>query len=203
MIFIGGVLRAILAITTVQASPHNSFGVRSSNLRTRALDTHDCVDFGTGAPNGYHSFGEVCVDIDTTNIKVTFPTLPTGNSYTDAHLYLGCEAPTNRAPGQFPYNSYCSVSGTSASCTVPLSAFTCGPITCNEQLFIAAHATVSGPFSGTGWGNINQGTTFDCSNPNSNCAKYWTFTTHCECPVVTTFEPVSCTVSEVYKFIFV
>jgi len=203
MILIRSVLGAILAITTVQASPHNSFGVRSSNLGTRALATHNCADFGTGAPNGYHSFGDVCVDIDTTNVKVTFPTLPAGNMYTPpptggVHLYLGCQAPTDRQPGHFPYNSYCTWSGTSASCTVPLSvltppAFSCGPIGCNTHLFVAAHADVSGPFAGTGWGNIGGGTIFDCSNPNGNCAKYWDFYTHCECPVVTTFEPVSCT----------
>jgi hypothetical protein len=97
-----------------------------------------------------------------------------------------------------------NVQNSSASCTVPLFAFKCGPVGCNQQLFIAAQADVSGPsFGGTGWGNINGGTIFDCKNPNGNCAKYWTFTTECECPVVTTFEPVTCTVSQVYRFMLV
>lgn len=192
MVRISPILGAILAIATVQASPFDSLEVRSPNLRTRDLATHNCVDFGTGSPNGYVSLGPVCVDITATTITVTYPTLSGGNTYTAAHLYIGTTPPTKRAPGLFPFNSYCTASGTSASCTVPVSA--CDNIGCGATLYIAAQADVSGPASGTGWG---QGSCFGCNNcVQSNCAKYWSFPTECQCAVVTTYAPITCTVSD-------
>lgn len=191
MVNISGIFGALLAITAVQASPYDSLDVRSANLRTRDLATHNCVDFGTGSPSGFVLLGQVCVDITATTITVTYPALSGGNTYTDAHLYMGLSPPTNRAPGQFPFNSYCTASGTSASCTVPLSDF--HHIDCGTTLYIAAQADVSGPASGTGWG---QGTCFGCNNcDQSNCAKYWSFPTECQCAVVTTYAPITCTVS--------
>lgn len=193
MVHISGIIGALLAITGVRASPYDSLHVGSPHrkLRSRDLATHNCVDFGTGSPNGYVSLGQVCVDITATAITVTYPTLSGGNTYTGAHLYIGTTPPTKRAPGLFPYNSYCTASGTSASCTVPLAA--CVQIGCGTTLYIAAQADVSGPASGTGWG---QGTCFDCNNcVQSNCAKYWSFPTECKCTVVTTYAPITCTVS--------
>lgn len=192
-------LGAILAISAVQASPHDNIDVRAAHLRSRSISGHNCVDFGTGGPNGYVSFGNVCVDVSSTSITVTYPTLPSGDSYSAAHLYLGTSAPTNSAPGQFPYNSYCTVSGTSASCTVPLSALKFS-LTCSSTLYVAAQADVTGSVgAGTGWGG-KQGTAgvtnIDAScNPNANCARYWSFSVSCQCPVVTTYEAATCTVS--------
>lgn len=141
------------------------------------LARHSCVDFGTGTPNGYHSFGQVCVDITTASITVTYPTLADGSTYTGAHLYLGSSAPTDSSLGQFPYNKCCTSSGTTGSCTVPLTEIRLGDISCNEKLYIAAQPDVDGSNGGTGWGNAGQGTVFDCRNPKSNCAKYWIFAT--------------------------
>ncbi|KAI9367766.1 hypothetical protein BJX61DRAFT_547179 [Aspergillus egyptiacus] len=178
---------AFLATTPTLASPYEDLGSSASHLRARDLATSSCVDFGTGAPNGYVSLGQICVEINPETITVTYPTLSNGNSYEEANLYMGPVPPTNRAPGQFPYNGYCQTSGATASCTLPLSAF--GSMSCSQSIYIATHAAVSGPASGTGWG---QGTVFDCKNPRGNCAKYWTVVTVCQCPVVTTYPPVTC-----------
>uniref|UniRef100_A0A093V356 Uncharacterized protein n=1 Tax=Talaromyces marneffei PM1 TaxID=1077442 RepID=A0A093V356_TALMA len=175
---------------------------RSFNLDTRDLTGSSCLAFGVGnCPGpGCTTLGQVCINISGGNVVVTYPTLTGGNTYTGIHVYVGLTAPTNRAPGLFPYNNVntpqdCSIDieGTTAQCTIPQSNF--ASLGCNTQLFIAAQGDVSfrGSNTGTGWG---LGGCFGCSGNgcNGNCAKYWSFSTSCQCPTVTSYNPITCIV---------
>lgn len=183
-----------------QASPP-ALPARSFNLAARDLSGSSCLAFGVGnSPGtGCTTLGQVCVNIAEGNIVVTYPTLTGGNTYTGIHVYVGLTAPTNRAPGSFPYSDSstpldCSIGnrGTTAQCAIPQSGL--GALGCNTQVYIAAQGDVSsGLTTGTGWG---LGGCFGCSGNgcNGNCAKYWSFTTSCQCPTVTSYNPITCIV---------
>jgi len=181
-------LGAIFAITSVQASPH--FGLSPLNSRDLFVPT-TCDAFVLGATQ--INIGQVCVGISGGTVTVTYPTLTPPNAYTDIHVYIGTAPPTNRAPGSFPYSlsNGCTISadGTTATCSIPVQS---SWRVCESPLYIATHAAVT--YQGqsqTGWG---AGTCF--GGTQGNCAKYWTFTTHCQCPVVYDYEPITSTVCE-------
>lgn len=188
-------------LPSIQASPPALPNARNFNLAARDLSGSSCLSFGIGncPGTGCTTLGQVCVNIAGGNILVTYPTLTGGNTYTGIHVYVGLTAPTNRAPGSFPYNDVntpldCSIGngGTTAQCTIPQSDL--GALGCNTQVYIAAQGDVtSGLTTGTGWG---LGSCFGCSGNgcNGNCAKYWSFTTSCQCPTVTSYNPITCIV---------
>ncbi|KAF1955624.1 hypothetical protein CC80DRAFT_549314 [Byssothecium circinans] len=179
-------LAAAVAITSVQASPFLDLDARSVNaLQPRDLSGSKCVDYVYGATNT--KLGQVCVSISGGTMTITYPTLPTGGSYTDLHANVQTTPITEDNQGKWPYTlgkGSCKISADrlSATCTVPiLDAWR----KCNSDLYIGVHASFDLPGKGgnTGWGD---GT---CISTRPNCPKYFTFTTKCECSVVTTYDP--------------
>ncbi|RGP77384.1 hypothetical protein FLONG3_4523 [Fusarium longipes] len=178
---------AILATTsTVQAFP--SLGGLAP--RDVFVPPTTCKTFGVGST--FVSYGNVCVGVSDGMVTVTYPTLQTGTySASQIHVYIGETAPTDTAPGQFPYTvdkNFCSISsdGTSATCRIPVKD---SWRACDKQLYIATHGSLT---AGTGWG---EGACYGKENGkgNGNCAKYWTFTTTCQCPVVIEYKPITST----------
>ncbi|KAK2667163.1 hypothetical protein RAB80_017584 [Fusarium oxysporum f. sp. vasinfectum] len=172
---------AILATTTpVQAFP--SLGGLSP--RDVFVPSTTCKDFVVG--NDLKLYGQVCVGISDGMVTVTYPTLTSG-TYSDIHVYIGTTMPTETSPGQLPYtlgNKACSLSTdkTSATCSIPIQD---SWRACDLKLYIATHASLT---AGTGWG---LGPCYGKST--GNCAKYWTFNTKCQCPVVINYEPITST----------
>jgi len=182
------ILTSAVAATSVQASPFIELGPRSFNsLQQRDLSGSSCVNFVYGAKDT--QLGQVCVSISGSNLVVTYPTLPSGGSYTDLHVDVETSPITQPNQGKWPYtlgNGKCTASGVTATCTIPiLSAWR----VCNSPLYIGVHASFSIPGDSlTGWG---AGT---CIEARPNCPKYFTFTPTCTCPVVTTYEPYTTSV---------
>ncbi|KAK5173208.1 uncharacterized protein LTR77_003330 [Saxophila tyrrhenica] len=130
------------------------------------------------------AFGSVCAGIQDGTLTVVYST-DSGWTINDVHVLVGTTTPTETAPGQFPYksdNGFCTISGTRATCTIPVQD---SWRACDKDLYIATHiaATSSTGAAETGWG---KGT---CYDNKGNCAKYWTFTQRCQCPVVYEYEP--------------
>ncbi|KAH8723064.1 hypothetical protein GQ44DRAFT_828487 [Phaeosphaeriaceae sp. PMI808] len=180
------ILTAAAAITSVQASPFFDFEARSpSALQTRDLSGSSCVPFVYGSKDT--PLSTVCVSISGGTLTVTYPTLPSGGTYTDLHVDVETSPIKEDNQGKWPYtlgNNACKITGggTQAICTITvLGAWR----VCNSPLYIGVHASFNLPdgSSNTGWG---QGT---CISTRPNCPKYFTFTTTCTCPVVTTYEP--------------
>ncbi|KAF2274277.1 uncharacterized protein EI97DRAFT_444282 [Westerdykella ornata] len=115
---------AALAITSTQASPHLDFGAGPFNaLQTRDLAGSSCVDFVYGAKDT--KLGQVCVSISGGTLTITYPTLPSGGSYTDLHAIVQTTPITESVQGHWPYSldkGTCQISGggTSATCTIPV-----------------------------------------------------------------------------------
>ncbi|KAK6503745.1 hypothetical protein TWF481_008749 [Arthrobotrys musiformis] len=175
-----------LFLTPSNASPYYGLNIGHSKLQARDLyvDPSTCDDFVIGSTN--NKAGQVCVGISGGVLNVAYGKL-NGCTYSNVHVYVGTTAPTNRAPGSFPYSSdpggICTLSAdkTTASCPIPVQS---SWQACEKTLYIATHGSVTCTSGGgqTGWG---MGTCFDGSG--GNCAKYWTFTTHCYCPSVSVF----------------
>lgn len=187
---LGRILTAAVAITSIQASPFFGFEARSPNaLQARDLSGSSCVPFVYGAKDT--QLGQVCVSISGGTLTVTYPTLAPGGAYTDLHVDVETSAITQDNQGKWPYtkdHGACTVTGnTQATCTIPvLDAWR----VCDSLLYIGVHASFNLPdgSGNTGWG---QGT---CISSRPNCPKYFTFTTSCTCPVVTTYEPYTTSV---------
>lgn len=182
-------LMAAMAVTSVQASPFSGLDVRSSSgILARDLSGKSCASFVYGAKNTV--VGEVCISVAGSTLTVQYPDLSaTGGKYEDLHVIVQTTSISETAPGQFPYTygkGQCSLSGT---CSIPIED---AWRACNLKLYIGIHAGFSpdGVSHETGW---MEG---PCIKPekNGNCAKYFTFTTECKCPVVTKFEPVTTSV---------
>ncbi|KAG7420621.1 hypothetical protein Forpi1262_v016159 [Fusarium oxysporum f. sp. raphani] len=174
-------LGAVLAAVPALASPYSGL-----SRRDLFVPSTTCDDFVTGAEQT--KIGQVCVGISGGTVTITYPTL-TSSTYTDIHVYIGTSAPTSHIPGSFPYtlgNGACTISAdkTTATCSIPVQS---SWRVCGKTLYIATHASLAN--GSTGWG---KGTCFDSPPPN-NCAKYWTFTTECQCPVVVDYEPITST----------
>ncbi|KAH6874153.1 hypothetical protein B0T10DRAFT_587940 [Thelonectria olida] len=172
-------LGAMLAAMSVQASP--GFGL----TRRSIFVSETCKDLVVGATQ--KKAGNVCVTISGGTATVTY-TMTEPGTLTGVHVYLDTVAPTNRAPGLFPYqspNKGCTIAadGRTATCTIPVKSEW---EACNKVLYIATHADItSTTVGGTGWG---AGTCFDSAG--GNCAKYWTFETSCGCPVEYVYDPI-------------
>lgn len=183
---VGGLLTAaLLAITSVQATPFSSL------INARDLSVgKTCRDLVLGSTA--IKIGDVCITILDGTLTVNYsPISP--YTYTDVHVYVGTVAPTNRAPGSFPYSSgvggVCSLTAgnVAASCTIPVQS---SWRVCGQKLFIATHASVTSSTSGgTAWG---AGTCF--GGTQGNCAKYWEFFTECQCKTTSSFDPITHTV---------
>jgi hypothetical protein len=186
---ISGLLAStLLAINSVQATPFSN----SINARDLFVPSTTCDNLNLGS--GTNVIGKVCIQILDGTLTVSYdPISP--YTYTDVHVYVGTVAPTNRAPGSFPYSSdpggVCSLStgNTTASCTIPVDP---SWRTCGQKLYIATHASVTSVSSGggTAWG---AGTCFGTTT--GNCAKYWYFYTQCYCKTTSIFEPTTYKVS--------
>lgn len=178
-VFVG----VILTVTSVLASPFNRFSTRDLYI----LNT--CDDFVLG--NDQNSIGKVCISISGGTLTVTYPALPSTDAYSDIHVYIGTTIPTVTSPGKLPYtfgNGYCTISAdkTEATCTIPVED---SWRACNSPLYIATHASLTYSGAGqTGWG---AGSCYGSST--GNCAKYWSFTTQCQCPVIYSYEPITVT----------
>ncbi|KAF1971492.1 hypothetical protein BU23DRAFT_590685 [Bimuria novae-zelandiae CBS 107.79] len=133
-------------------------------------------------------FGTVCSTISSGTLTTVY-TVNSGWTISDAHVQVGTAVPTKTAPGQFDYtigNGACVVSGRTVTCKIPLKdEWRC----CEKDLYIATHISATHPTYGsqTGWGSG------PCYDTKGNCAKYWTFTQHCRCPVVYEYEPATTT----------
>lgn len=176
-------MTTLLAITSVQASPF----VSSLNTRDLFVPSDTCNDIVLGAKATV--IGRVCVSIlDGTMVVNYGPISP--YTYSDVHVYVGTTAPTNRAPGSFPYSSnpggacILGAGNLTSTCTIPVqSAWR----SCGQKIYIATHASIAG--GGTAWG---AGPCFEGST--GNCAKYWNFFTQCFCRSTSIVPPVTYTV---------
>lgn len=100
---------------------------------------------------GQHTLvGTVTVDSGSDPVTVTYKTNP-GWCMTETHLYVGRDAPTTSAPGQYPlkdeYEPDCLTEKTYEiySCTQPLTGQFClgePQDECHPCLYVAAHAVV-------------------------------------------------------------
>ncbi len=192
-------LGAALAITSVQASPFGAMDVRDFGLSPRDTDAHQCSDLVVGATRS-PDIGTVCVDLANGTLTITYHITTAGWTFNAVHAWVGTSPPTSTtpgtAPGKFPYtteNGKCvmSADNTTATCTV-------SPIpdtwrSCTGTLYIVAHADVTGP------GGIQQ-TAWDngiCYPDNKgNCAKYFTVSEMCDCPLIVSFYPITSMVCE-------
>jgi hypothetical protein len=177
-------LGAILAATSVQASPY--LGLSRRDLY---VPSTTCDNFVLGSTQ--INIGQVCVGISDGTVTIAYPTLTAPDAYSDIHVYIDTTPPTNRAPGSFPYssgNGDCTISagGTKVTCSIAVKN---SWRQCDTVLYIATHASLTYKGQGqTGWG---AGTCF--GGTQGNCAKYWTFTTQCQCPVEVNYEPITST----------
>jgi hypothetical protein len=184
-------LTAATAILPTHASPFSS----SSSLNfllPRDLSGTSCVPFVYGATNT--QFDKVCVSVTGDTLTITYPSLPSGGAYTDIHAIVQTTPVTEAIQGQWPYGlgtgtskSGCTKNGGTATCSIPIQL---AWRACNLKLYIGVHASFSldGVNSQTGWAD---GT---CIKARPNCPKYFVFTTECQCPVVTTYEPITTSV---------
>ncbi len=133
--------------------------------------------------------GTVCINVDGTNLKVTYNTTG-GWELTEAHLWVGgsvAQIPQNKAgnpvPGQFPCNSGNITGQTTYTVSIPLDSlalqFVCP--TADKTFYLAAHAAVrkllaDGSYqTETGWSEGGRITS------KGNWATYSTFTLTCDC----------------------
>lgn len=178
---------AVLAATClflqiVTASP---FGVHARFMNLEARDLYvdsTCTKFVYGSTNV--EIGTVCVSIMNGKLIVKY----TINSdkcsdISVVHVWVGKDTLPDRNPGGFPYSNekgQCTLSRKTAECIIDVDP---SWRTCEGVLKIATHAGLTcASGSQTGWG---YGPCFPSSN--GNCAKYWTFTTHCQCPVLSVY----------------
>ncbi len=84
--------------------------------------------------------GTVTVSSDGENLTVTYETKD-GWELTETHLYAGLVAPTNSAPGQFPYKHEDLGGVTTDTYVIPLAGIAEG-LGCGDILYIAAHAAL-------------------------------------------------------------
>jgi len=173
-------LVATLTVSSVVASPFQSLEARDVFVPSTTCDT-----LGYGATK--IPFGTVCVGISTGTMTVQY-NLDAGWTINNVHVLVSTAVPTITAPGQFPYQNGagCTVSGSTATCTFPIQNSWRG---CGTTLYIATHVDASSAAAGqvTGWG---LGT---CYDNKGNCAKYWTFTESCICPVIYSYTPITST----------
>ncbi|KAK0114154.1 hypothetical protein ONS95_013656 [Cadophora gregata] len=188
--FVRVLATAFLAIPSVQASPYFS----SLNARDLFVPSTTCDNFVVGATGTV--LGQVCISVLDGILTVKYPPiLP--STYTEVHVYVGTTAPTNRAPGSFPYSSApggaCSLAAdnSTATCTIPVQP---SWRVCGQTLYIATHAAIASPGTTgqTAWG---AGTCF--GGTGGNCAKYWTFQTQCFCRSTSIVPPVTYTSTSV------
>jgi hypothetical protein len=179
-------LVGFLSALPTLASP---FEVAKLDPRDLYVDTQaTCQDIVYGATS--MASGQTCVGIKDGYLTVTANVQP-GWTLDDVHILIGTVKPTLTTPGQFPYGSHkdsCTISGLQATCNIPVQA---DWRACDRPLYIAVHVAATTPAGAheTGWG---KGT---CYDNKGNCAKYWTFTTRCSCPVIYEYEPIVTTVS--------
>jgi hypothetical protein len=189
---------ALLAITSVQASPHYGLSGRRFDLSPRdTVVTGQCASILVGNSNPPPNIGTVCVGLAGGTLTITYTITASGWTFNKVHAWVGTSPPTSTnpgtSPGQFPYSSdpggVCTISGNTAVCTV-------SPIptewrSCTGSLYIVAHADVNqGTSQQTGWGN---GTCYDPTQKGL-CAKTFPVTKQCQCPLEIDFYPVTSTV---------
>lgn len=183
---------ALVAATFVQASPFWAMDVQDFGLSRRdTLVSHQCSDLVVGATRS-PDIGTVCVDLTGGAFTITYTITTAGWTFNAVHAWVGTSVPTStipgNAPGKFPYtssNSFCTISGSVATCTV-------SPIpdawrSCTGNLWIVAHADVTDPTGTqqTAWDNGQ------CYDTKGNCAKYFTVAEQCQCPILYSFEPIT------------
>jgi hypothetical protein len=187
---------ALLAVTSVQASPYLG-AIKSLESRDIFAPATTCDDFVYGSNNIY--LGKICVSLVDGILTVNYP-LITPAIYKEVHVYVGTTAPTDKAPGKFPYkynNGYCNFAAgnVTATCTIPVDPTWRA---CDQTLYIATHAAiVSGTSGDTAWG---AGTCFGSGSYLGNCAKYWSFQTQCFCRSTSSPPPITYSVSNTRNY---
>lgn len=114
-------------------------GKDSAKTSTVTVTVEDCPTIADGK----------CIHVAYANVGTT--------TFTEVHLQIDDVPITNSAPGQFSFNSYCSITnlGMTADCWVPVSkvlgVFTPPATTlCDKDIWVAAHATITD--GNTCWG---------------------------------------------------
>ncbi|PVH91497.1 hypothetical protein DM02DRAFT_734155 [Periconia macrospinosa] len=179
---------AFVAVTFVQATPFWAMDDLHLGLGRRDMVVPGpCPQLVLGATRT--PIGTVCVSSSGGSITITY-TIDSANTYTlfHVHAWIGIGVPTITQPGQMPYtdeNHVCTIAsgGKSAVCTIPTTGPNAFPPRCSGAFNVVAHAEL-GASAGTAWGN---GT---CYDDKGNCAKYFPVNPQCQCPVVTTYDPV-------------
>lgn len=171
------------------------FGIASANphFRISARDLYvgqQCTDLNYGANKV--SIGQVCANIADGNLIINYS--GPGITFKEVHVWVGTQIPgaaDDRAPGLYPYNGQCSITGVgTAQCKIPIdNAWR----TCSGKLYLVTHASVTSPSIGdqTAWGSTK------CwpSNTKGNCPKYWSIDRTCYCKSTSFPAPVTMTVS--------
>jgi hypothetical protein len=189
------VIKALVVAALLSAAAAHAVDFERRALVPRAGSPvgSQCVPFYIGQqPSG----GNVCATISGGQITITYPTFSDARTYSNVHLWLGCNAPTGSnpgtSPGQYPYTTgtggACTVAagGKSASCTIPLPSC----VGCDKPLYIISHGDTS---AGTGQGFVSGQCISSTCNP---WFTYWSITPACQCVVTNTFPPVSTSVSD-------
>jgi hypothetical protein len=177
-------LVGFLSALSTLASPFEVAKLDPRDLYTQA----SCQDIVYGATS--IASGQTCVGVKDGYLTVTANVQP-GWTLNAVHILVGIAKPTITSPGQFPYGTHkgsCTISGLQATCSIPVQA---AWRVCDRPLYIAVHVAADTPAGAheTGWGKGA------CYDDKGNCAKYWTFTTSCSCPVIYEYEPIVTTVS--------
>ncbi|KAF3484261.1 uncharacterized protein GIQ15_03585 [Arthroderma uncinatum] len=186
---------AMLGVTSVQASPFSLD--RRFDLKPRdTVVSNQCSDLVVGATKT-PDIGSVCVALTSGQLSITYKIDVTGWTFNEVHAWVGTSAPTTTvpgaSPGQLPYtvaNGKCIINSdkTQVVCTVsPIPSAWRG---CDGQLYIVAHADVTGPGSTTSQTAWDNGQCFDSKG---NCAKYFKVNRECQCPVEIDYFPVTST----------
>jgi hypothetical protein len=116
---------------------------------------------------------QVTLSIVGQQLQVTFPASPLGKTYSNVYLNIGTSKPGSgdSATSKFQQSKYCTKSGMSAVCNVPLSAISgnqCGA----TYYYIATQATFTDGATGWGYG--------PCYASQCNpWAMYWKFRFDC------------------------
>jgi hypothetical protein len=175
-----------LLALSARASPFELASLESRDLYVDQQAT--CQDVVYGATS--IASGKTCVGIKDGLLTVT-ASVQQGWTLNQVHVLVGTSKPTLAIPGQFPYGTHkgsCTISGLQATCSIPIQD---AWRVCGRSLFIVVHVDATNPAGSgqTGWGRGA------CYDTKGNCAKYFTFTTSCRCPVIYQYEPIVTTVS--------
>ncbi|PYI19625.1 hypothetical protein BO99DRAFT_458839 [Aspergillus violaceofuscus CBS 115571] len=188
-----------LLISLVIALLGNLCLASPSGTRAVAARTHkraDCTPTLTGLENslskdwilGKKPTGQqvqVSLSADKQLLRVEYPTYK-DYQYETVSVWLGTGAPTDTAPGSYPWGSNkkspkCTVSGTTASCEIPLSEALPNVNLCPDKpINIVTHASVKSPTLGSEGGT--GGLPTQCIKLSCNpWFTFWTFRTKCGC----------------------